>query len=114
MTMMTTTTTTTTATTTTWLLVVVTTVLLAFGGDTGQAKLRYLKGDILETPDTLGHDGSPYPREFIERLLVKENRRGRTLHPTMDPALVSRRLLRNFEAANEGRFSDVEGNWDRC
>ncbi|XP_066960608.1 uncharacterized protein [Macrobrachium rosenbergii] len=76
----------------------------------GKAEVgRYTWGNALVDPTEAGPDGKPYPVDLINRLVGEGEfgaprglRRGRMLHPTVDPASVSKNLLNGYLEANSG------------
>ncbi|XP_045604289.1 uncharacterized protein [Procambarus clarkii] len=73
---------------------------------------RYTWGDALTDPDALGPDGNPYPSALVNRLYTEGDfgpprsaRKGRTLHPTLDPSTTRNRLLAKYQDANLGQLA---------
>lgn len=73
------------------------------------AEGRYTWGNALDDPTTAGPDGKPYPSDLINRLMGAGEfgppvggRRGRTLHPTINPEVVRNNLLNGYLEANSG------------
>ncbi|XP_032510905.2 uncharacterized protein LOC116765531 [Danaus plexippus] len=73
-------------------------------GDCGP-RLKYAWGDALQGTDCPGPDGSPYPRQLVNRALkTSGSRQGRTAR-TLDPSLMRRALLDAHEGYSQGIVS---------
>ncbi|CAG9560126.1 unnamed protein product [Danaus chrysippus] len=76
-------------------------IAVCVSGDCGP-RLKYAWGDALTGTDCPGPDGTPYPRQLVNRALkTSGSRQGRAAR-TLDPSLMRRALLDAHEGYSQG------------